>query len=367
MIIRIASLDLPEIPPWGAWLAFAITIAQGGQAAWRVVTRLRTRREASQRRERAETAAGRAEVVWGASLSLACAVFWSVGYVSLKVLAPDIPPLHLTSLVLIVASLSLLVASNAAVNASHGRQPGRGRGPGWLDRNTAFLLLANQGNFLLSILALSYVSASQAMSLNNVFPVFLALILVVRGKRSFSASTLATVVMVTLGAALLTVDDGFRIGSGRHLMGSIIALCAGFSFAVWADRTDEVKARLPDAAARWRYLAGVFGVTGAASALAAVVSGPYPALSAAGVLLVLFNGVRVAIVYALFEAAVRRVGPLLPTVLVVLQVPLTIVVERVWLGEPVSARVVMGALTIMLGGGVLLADRYLQPPVPSTA
>jgi hypothetical protein len=78
------------------------------------------------------------------------------------------------------------------------------------------------------------------------------------------------------------------------------------------------------------------------------------------VLLIVGNGLRVAIVYVVFQLAVRRGGPLLAVVVGILQVPLTLVFEALLLGSAVDARLAIGVAAAFAGTAALCIDQAEQ-------
>ena len=66
--------------------------------------------------------------------------------------------------------------------------------------------------------------------------------------------------------------------------------------------------------------------------------------------LILFNGIRIAVVYVLYSEAIRLTGhPVLVAAVVALEVPLTIGVETWFFVQPVSGTLIIGALIILIG------------------
>ena len=63
--------------------------------------------------------------------------------------------------------------------------------------------------------------------------------------------------------------------------------------------------------------------------------------------ILLLNGLRAAVVYALYQAAVRRIGALRVSVLVALEVPFTMFWDSAWLGRVPATRLIWGSLTIL--------------------
>jgi drug/metabolite transporter (DMT)-like permease len=293
-----------------------------------------------------------------ALLALSCALLWALSYVSLKFLSGHVAALPLSAGVLGTAALFLLCGWALARKLEGPQSIVRAAPPRRLAPRMALLCLANLGNFGLSIYALYFVSATQAMTLSNVSPLFLAALLLVRRKLLVTPGSTAALVVSLLGAWLLTAHAGGNIaGDGASLWGSLLALAAGASFALWADVADDMETRMRSMSTRFGVLASVFSLTFAVAALAAWVLAPVPSLSAADAAIIAANGLRVAVVYILFQLAVRRGGPLLAVVVATLQVPLTLLFEALWLDVALDRGLLIGVAGAVAGTIALSVDQ----------
>lgn len=301
----------------------------------------------------------------GASMALACALLWALSYVSLKFVSGRIAAVPLSAGVVGTAAAFLLCGWALAQNLE---VPERAEAAAPLRRlapRMALLCLANLGNFGLSISALYFVSATQAMTLSSVAPLFLAALLFVRRKLRVSPSSMAALLVSLLGAWLLTADASGHIASdGPSLVGSLLALAAGAGFALWADIADDIETRVRLMSTRLGVLASVFSLTFAVAAAAAWLLAPLPSLSAADGAIIAGNGLRVAIVYVLFQLAVRRGGPLLAVLVATLQVPLTLLFETLWLEVALDAGLLIGVSAAVAGTIALSIDQAKSDGAP---
>lgn len=71
----------------------------------------------------------------------------------------------------------------------------------------------------------------------------------------------------------------------------------------------------------------------------------------------LLNGLRVAVVYALYYAAVKRLGALFASVLVAIEVPLTMLWDWLLLNRTPSSRLVWGSAALLLGAIILALEK----------
>jgi drug/metabolite transporter (DMT)-like permease len=140
-------------------------------------------------------------------------------------------------------------------------------------------------------------------------------------------------------------------------VGSIYALVAGVSFALWAEAMERVERRLCSRGERCLLLGLVFLASYAViiTIVYAKASGP-PGLSNSDIVIVALNGIRVAVVYFLMNVAIRLAGPLLPSIILVSEVPITMIIDHLVLGTVLPGQLLVGALAIVLGTLSVLSD-----------
>jgi len=293
----------------------------------------------------------------GALLAFVCALLWALSYVTLKFVSGRVAALPLTAGVIGSAALFLVVGQSLARRVEARRagmlptpSPRLGERLGWL-------CLACLGNFGFSIAALYFISATHAMALNNVSPLFLSVLLVAQRKLRITFGSAVAVTVVLLGAWLLSQPEDAVEAS---FAGSGLALAAGASFAWWAALADDIEARIDRMSARIGVLVRVFGPTFAVAASAAWWFGPIERPSLSDALIVIGNGLRVAIVCVVFQLAVRRGGPLLAVVVGILQVPLTLLSEALWFGVTLDVRFSIGVAAAVVGTIALSVDQAQQ-------
>lgn len=307
------------------------------------------------RRPAAKNAAkSRNEYVVGSFLALLCAAIWAASYASLKRVSPSVGTLATNIHLMGAAAIALYVGSVIAAQFTRTSPPAEVQvRPG---RKLAVLIVANLGNFVFSVWALRFISASEAMTLNNMSPLLLALALWFRGKLKASLGTFLALALVLLGAFILNTDSGFVFRTGDSIRGSLIAVAAGASFALWTYTMDELKASFTSLAQRMRVLAQIFFVSYVVLVTYGYfMAGPTQATTLDYIILVA-NGVRVALVHVLYTFAVQKAGPLLASVVLVLMVPMTFPFDNIWNHATISAQLIIGAALIGLAAIGLLSD-----------
>jgi len=314
------------------------------------------------RTDAGEKVRSRSDYALGSFLALLCGFLWSLSYVSLKYTSHRLHAIDISAAVLGWAVFFLILARIVALAIERRRGQGQEPLPDWSNRKTALLALANIGNFGLSIYALYFISATQAMTLNNMSPLFLVAILLFRRKLRPSAGTFSSIVIVLLGAWIMTVGRDFSVASTQGMIGSLIAMGAGLSFAIWADLIDDVEGEIRLLSTRFGFLATIFFASFALAVTAAWLLAPTPPFSWLDGAILAANGLRVALVYVSFQLAVRFGGPLLAVVVAVSQVPLTLVWEAALLDLTIDSQIIIGVGAIVAGAVALLIDRTQAVP-----
>src|SRR5207253_5670880 len=165
---------------------------------------------------------------------LLCALLWSLSYVSLSYVSSktDLLSINIALLGTGCAFLALgwalawlfdwVAGTSLKLNVD------------WKTASSWIVVAMNLASFLLFIYALYFISASQTITLQKINPLFVALIVLIwLGKRP-SVSTLSAVLLVILGGILILVNDQFGFSGGKNIVGSLIAILAGLSFAVFS-------------------------------------------------------------------------------------------------------------------------------------
>lgn len=95
-------------------------------------------------------------------------------------------------------------------------------------------ITGNLLNFVLFVYALHFVSASQAMTLGETSPVFVALLTWIWLRRPLPGTTFAATGLAVIGAMLIVAnnDFAFPMNSGE-MVGSVLAVAGGFGFALF--------------------------------------------------------------------------------------------------------------------------------------
>ena len=296
----------------------------------------------------------RTEYLVGSLLALLCAVIWAASYASLSVVSKSVGTLTVNIYLMGFAAISLYLSSVLVKMFEHAKTSDV-IAP-WQTGRAQVLVIANLGNFVLSVLALTFISASEAMALNNLSPLVLAFLLWFRGKLSPSFGTFLALALVVIAAFVVNLDSGFILRSGDRAVGSLIAVLAGASFAVWTFTLDELKPRMGSVAARLRTLSLVFATSFTLLVTVGYLRGGSPPLSTRDFGILSINGLRVAVVHLLYQVAIEKAGPLLASIILVLMVPLTFPFDEFWNGALISPQLVIGALLIVFAAVGLLGD-----------
>jgi drug/metabolite transporter (DMT)-like permease len=149
---------------------------------------------------------------------------------------------------------------------------------------------------------------------------------------------------------------------GTEIKGSIYAIVAGASFAAFSVGIEAIEQEGSGLAGRLRFLAIVFFLGYVGMVTIAYIERRVAVFDTEALIILGANGARIAIVYALFQAAIRRIGALLASVIVALEVPFTMLGDWLFLGRVPSVRLIWGATAILLGAITLAWQRSSQAP-----
>jgi drug/metabolite transporter (DMT)-like permease len=301
------------------------------------------------------------EYLVGSALALLCAAIWAASYASLDLISPLVGTLDINIHLMGFAAASLYVGSVVAARFKPASPPDGATA--WQGGRLAILVVANLGNFIFSVWALSFISVSEAMTLNNLSPLLLALALWYRGKLTVSVGTFIALALVLLGAFIVNIDSGFVLRTGDNIRGSLIAVAAGASFALWTFTMDELRASFTSIAVRMRTLAFIFFVSYVVLITYGYFASGHSLLTTRDYIILSLNGVRVAFVHVLYTFAVQKAGALLASVILVLMVPLTFPFDNIWNQATISAQLIIGATLIVLAAVGLLSDELRRAQV----
>jgi drug/metabolite transporter (DMT)-like permease len=182
------------------------------------------------------------DLVLGVLYSLSCAVLWSFGYVSLSyVTHQHMDLLSINTYVLGSASSFLFVAYFISRTPRVARSAGKERRVNWRSSVPWITAAANLGDFLLFIYALYFISASQTITLSKINPLFVIALTWMWLGEKVQKSAFAAVFLVIIGTLLITLNGEFGVDSNTETVGSVFAILAGFSFAVFGVGLERLK------------------------------------------------------------------------------------------------------------------------------
>ena len=145
-------------------------------------------------------------------------------------------------------------------------------------------------------------------------------------------------------------------------MVSLWAIGAGACFALFAVALEKVASSQQRFLTKLRSLAMVFFASFVVVSAVAYYAGSRPTADWVTWGILVANGVRVAFVYVFFYAAIERIGALLTSVLVSLEVGLTMLWDFILLGKEPAATLWIGAIIIVFGGLTLVVQDEARTP-----
>lgn len=294
----------------------------------------------------------------GVTCTLICGILWAISFVSLSVAAARVDIFEINIIVLGSSTIFLYVAFLISkFRSREDGEPGYIR-PNWAGVATWVVVIGNLASFVLFIAALYYISASQTLTLQKTNPLLIAIGTWIFLKKIPSFKTFAVAMLVVLGTTLIMLDDQFQLKFQSEIIGSLLALAAGASFAAFSVGLDGIEESKSTLTTRLAFMTVVFCLSFFGIIAIAYFMGHVPSYDTESLNILLFNGLRVAIVYMFYYEAVRRIGALLTSILLAIGVPLTMVVDFLWLDREPGPGLVLGAVAILAGGLALWYDQW---------
>jgi drug/metabolite transporter (DMT)-like permease len=286
---------------------------------------------------------------------------------SRKILVQSVEPLVAVTLRNLISAIFVL--STGAIGR---RVIGRPRRHLTFDRWTWLAVAGKSLSGIFYFYALSGLTATAGIllyRLNPIYTLIFALALVpmaVRKQLSLGMLTLGTVVSVA-GAAMGAWDlhgAGGKPGEAVNA-GVTFMLLAGPCFSLFLVSWEKHRASAvgeADFAARQGYLAQIeflalLPLLAGAGVISWLHGWTVTSWAQAGDLAIL--GTITGGIGVLYFESVKRIGALLASVIVGLEVHVTILCERLWLGEPMTLPPVLGGLLVLAGAAVVARENQM--------
>jgi drug/metabolite transporter (DMT)-like permease len=294
----------------------------------------------------------------GALCALLSALIWSLSYVSLSYVTPRTTPFVTNYLLLGFGTVFLLGAWKLAQMRELARGGAVVPAVAWTDADFWVAVVSNLASFMLFVYALNYISASQTIALQKINPIFVAFTAWLWFGARPTRSTWIAVVVVVLGTLVILANGAERIQFDNiaKLRGSMLAVAAGMAFAVFSTILEKNERNGAPRVDRLGLMATIFVFSFLLASTMNIFHERVPFIAGRDLVILALNGLRIAIVYALFHAAIQRIGALRASVIVALEVPMTMLWDWLVLGHPVGLYLAIGSAAIVTGGLTLLIE-----------
>jgi drug/metabolite transporter (DMT)-like permease len=214
-----------------------------------------------------------------------------------------------------------------------------------------FIIIPNVINFCSFILALKYITATQVIILNKLNPLFLLLILALFMKEKFTQVGVASLISSLCGVyVLLDINNiGFiSLFESTKAIGAVLAIIAGISFSVltvgfYKSQKHNINSSYH---IKLKYMGYVF-------VYSFVLFSPVlpfiviPKIDNLMLIVIILNGLRLAVVYILYREAISLTNPLFVSVVVSLEIIFTMFLEKYWLNSAITGSSVIGSILIL--------------------
>lgn len=304
--------------------------------------------------------------VVGVLCALGSALLWSAGYVSLRYVTA-LTGLFELNLVLVGSGFFFLLAAwilalkNKPEQAKSNRQVARTN----IDRRAAIfcmIVVANVASFLFFTGALHYISASQTITLQKLNPLIVVLTTWMWLKHKPSGSAMSATMLAVFGTTVILTsgNETITLDTVERLQGSLFAFLAGVAFAIFGVGLERVRVSTSCLADRLGYMTMVFLLSYILMSTLTVFQRSANGMDSLSLGILVANGLRIAVVYALYQAAIHRIGALLASVIVALEVPMTMIWEWLFLNVVPGWRLCLGSAAIIAAALSLITDQKLK-------
>ncbi len=201
-------------------------------------------------------------------------------------------------------------------------------------------------NFITLHIGLAYASASNIILLENTAPVFLLFLLAVFFREKIKGHDILAVVLALIGVGLIMFPKGGISFSGTHFFGNLLGLGAAFTWAIFVLGSSRVFSAENTATERLNNLLKIFFASALLLSPAFLVYGGM--VTRAEIPWLLFLGIfPTGIAYVLWFEAVHRMSTVSAVLMSNLAIVFTVINERIFLQETLTAGMVAGAVSII--------------------
>ena len=299
----------------------------------------------------------------------ACAVLLGISHaLTRKILVESVEPMVAVTVRNVISAVIIL-----GIGGIGRRIAGRPRRYLTFDRWTWLAVVGKSLSGIFYFYALSGLTATAGILLYRLNPVYslaltLALVpLAVRRQVALGPLALGTILSVAgaaMGAWHLRGAAASGDGTGANA-GILFMLLAGPCFSLFIVSWEKHRASAignTDFAARQGYLAQIELLAIVPLLLGAIVvtvlhGWTVTSWAQAGQLGIL--GMISGVIGVLYFESVKRIGALLASVIVGLEVHVTIVCERLWLGEPMSSLAILGGVLVLAGAALVAKENQV--------
>ncbi|MCP4330398.1 MAG: EamA family transporter [Alphaproteobacteria bacterium] len=276
-------------------------------------------------------------VVQAFLFGLLAAFFWGTHSVIVRYLTGDLPGITIAVLRLYIAAFVLYLIMRAYK---------RPVSIDFTDRNFLITTFGATTNYIFFHIGLEHTSASNAMMLENTAPFFVLVFLFVVVKERIGRTEVVATMIALLGV-YLTVRHDISVG-GEGIEGDILEVAAGLTWAIFLMGSSKALSTTVSTIERISFLFNVF-ILSAVVLTPLVFFYPFDATTDDILLLVLLGVFPTAAAYYLWYEAAARVSTVSATLLFTLSIVFTFVNAHIFLGEPLTSNMIIGAVLIVAG------------------
>ena len=221
----------------------------------------------------------------------------------------------------------------------------------------AVLVVSNALEIPLLLYSTKYLTAGMSITIWKLNPVWVMLLVSIAYRKPISFVSLNSLIAICVGVYLILMPSAEDLLRNEHFL---YPLSGGIVFAVYTVFLSKLLALNSDLASR---TAGTQAYLFALSAALIALFIPFLEsftlqITKTALIIIPLNAVRIAIVYALYSEALKRLSPVTVSAIVSIEVPLTIVFEWIVSGKAPQAAFFVGSLVIVMSSIVMVRENY---------
>lgn len=330
---------------------------------------------ASANQSQGDLISGRRDLWIGVSFAVLALLLWSISHVTFRTpQVIDLNPVFLSGMVLLLGgaftgSIALVISFGRS-----GKSEFRAALRPMMGWRGVLIIVSNAFEAIFYVMAMQLIQAAQVMALWKSNALWILGLLLIFSDEKVRRVSIASTFCVIAGVVYIIKPTISGLSGGEltilrqdissPLLGSLIAITGGLFFAIYSVSIHfyPIKSDSQNFAERIALQTVILCVSGASIFGVYVLHSGFPSIESESWRVILFNALRLGIVYIFYAEAIKRTGrPLLVACVLAIEIPLTMYIEHMWIGGQLDSAVLYGGMIIVIGALSILREHQYMP------